>query len=110
MRLASREVCDDETWANTVLNRSSISVQERLSELEAREEVCGWHSEMSDPDSEIGQQGDESEDSEDELFAKKGKGGRRRKRLEFSRVDMVREFVVERSVEEAVFVMEFDAW
>lgn len=30
MRLASRDVCDDETWANTVLNRSSCSVQERL--------------------------------------------------------------------------------
>ncbi|PXF44898.1 hypothetical protein BWQ96_05388 [Gracilariopsis chorda] len=30
MRLASREVCDDETWANTVLNRSACSVQQRL--------------------------------------------------------------------------------
>ncbi|CAN8063689.1 unnamed protein product [Agarophyton chilense] len=33
MRLASREVCDDETWANTVLNRSSCSVQQRLNML-----------------------------------------------------------------------------
>lgn len=30
MRLASREVCDDETWANTCRNRSHCSVQERL--------------------------------------------------------------------------------
>lgn len=35
MRLASRDVCDDETWANTVLNRSSCSVQERLCMLES---------------------------------------------------------------------------
>lgn len=35
MRLASRDVCDDETWANTVLNRSSCSVQERLCMLQS---------------------------------------------------------------------------
>lgn len=33
MRLASRDMCDDETWANTVLNRSSCSVQDRLNLL-----------------------------------------------------------------------------
>lgn len=30
MRLASRDVCDDETWTNTVFNRSLCSVSERL--------------------------------------------------------------------------------
>lgn len=31
MRLASRDLCDEETWANTVVNRtSSCSVQERI--------------------------------------------------------------------------------
>lgn len=33
MRMASRDVCDAETWANTVLNRSSTSVQQRLDML-----------------------------------------------------------------------------
>lgn len=33
MRLASREECDDETWANTVRNRSPVSVQQLLNRL-----------------------------------------------------------------------------
>ena len=33
MRLASRDVCDDETWENTWANRSEISVAEQLARL-----------------------------------------------------------------------------
>ena len=33
MRLASRDVCDEQTWMNTISNRSSQSVQDRLSQL-----------------------------------------------------------------------------
>lgn len=97
MRLASREVCDDETWANTVLNRSSIGVQERLYELES-EAAFSWGGVFGEDWS--------SSESEDELTPRK----RRRKRLEFAEVDVICEFVVERGEEEAGFVMEFDAW
>lgn len=84
MRLASREVCDDETWANTVLNRSACSVQERLFELEASVESWG---ELAGESS-----GSESDDDVP--------GARRRKSIEFAEKDMVREFVVEELVVE----------
>lgn len=82
MRLASREVCDDETWANTVLNRSASSVQERLFELETG--VEGW--------GEIPGESSGSE-SDDEIPRR-----RSRRSIEFAEMDMVREFVVEEVV------------
>lgn len=90
MRLASREVCDDETWANTVLNRSASSVQERLYELESEDE---W--------SESGSE------SEDEIRVSPR---RTRKRLEFAETHMVRIFEVEEYVEEDNALVEFDSW
>ena len=38
MRIASRDVCDDETWTNTILNRSTCSVQDWLDMLDG--ECC----------------------------------------------------------------------
>ena len=64
MRLASRDICDDETWANTVLNRSTCSVQERLDMIDGND----WD------------------------FANNKHGGRRR--LVFAAQDMVRVFEV----------------
>lgn len=107
MRLASREVCDDETWANTVLNRSACSVQERLFELEAAVESWG------EPPGESS--GSESDDDVP---------GARRKSIEFAENDMVREFVVEelvveeappeqedvRSQVESSLFIDFDPW
>ena len=68
MRLASREICDDETWANTVRNRSQCSVQERLSMLS------------------------DAEDDDDSPAAR----GARRRKLIFAERDLVRVFQVER--------------
>eukprot|EP00177_Eucheuma_denticulatum_P000664 GFKZ01001187.1.p2 GENE.GFKZ01001187.1~~GFKZ01001187.1.p2 ORF type:complete len:111 (+),score=21.65 GFKZ01001187.1:416-748(+) len=98
MRLASREVCDDETWANTVLNRSPCSVQERLYELESEEE---W----SDS-------GSESGDSFDGLFSRRRRERLRPKRLEFAACDMVRVFEVEEYVatEDDAVMVELESW
>lgn len=96
MRLASREVCDDETWANTVLNRSASSVQERLYELESEDE---W--------SEGGSGSESGSESEDEIRVRPR---RARKRLEFADTHMIRIFEVEEYVEEDNAVVEFDSW
>lgn len=96
MRLASREVCDDETWANTVLNRSASSVQERLYELESEDE---WSDSASESDDGI---------RWEPLLQPPSSPSRRR--LEFAETHMVRIFEVEEYIEEDNAVVEFDSW